>query len=167
MHNMVPRLLQPTALLQPITPLQRITLLKRIRLLKGTAAEPIVELTVELPVKPTAVPPTPRALVRRLIASPRKPMPLKALARGNGTPVPGQRNAATCASPTLTSIAVTASKRRARPRSAELNKGREVFSRWRREALRPERETGGIPCAANFCGCRVADRAARAASVRA
>src|SRR5262245_50963035 len=76
---------------------------------------------------------------------------------GNGTPVPGQRSAAACASPTSTSIVVMASKRRALPQrgpplnaappAAELNKGREVFLGWRREALRPERETGGIPCA--------------------
>src|SRR5215831_21125443 len=70
---------------------------------------------------------------------------------------PGQRSAAACASPTSTSIVVMASKRRALPQrgpplnaappAAELNKGREVFLGWRREALRPERETGGIPCA--------------------
>jgi hypothetical protein len=112
MHN-IALLLQPIALLQPIT------LLRRIRLLKGTAAEPTVELTVHLPVKPTAVTSTPRALVRRPMPLLLKLMPLKRSARGNGTPVPARVNEAVCASPTSISIAVTATKPHARLRSAD------------------------------------------------
>jgi hypothetical protein len=88
MHNMARRLLQPTARLQPTALLQPMPPLHAIP----------VAPTVDLPVNPPALlPPTPLAPVRRPIASPLKPMPLKALARGSGTLVPGQRNAALCA----------------------------------------------------------------------
>jgi hypothetical protein len=80
---------------------------------------------------------TPLALVRRPIASPLKHMPLKALARGSGMPVPARASEAICVSPTSISIAATATKRRARPRSrqplhgpppaAELAKAGELF----------------------------------------
>src|SRR5262249_52761346 len=71
--------------------------------------------TVDLPVEPTALlPSTPRALVRRPIASPLKHIPVNALARGSGTRGPVRGNEAVSASPTLTSIAGTASEGRAR-----------------------------------------------------
>jgi hypothetical protein len=107
MHSMALRLLQPIPLLQPTALLQPMLRLHAIP----------VAPTVDLPVKPTAVLPPPPillALVRRPIASPSKPMPLKAPARGSGTRVPVRRNEAVNASPTLTSIAVTASEGRAR-----------------------------------------------------
>src|SRR5262249_15909439 len=94
--------------------------------------------TVDPPAKPTALlprPPTPPALVRRPIASPRKPMPLKAPARGSGTLVPVRRNGAVCASLMSISIAVTASKRRARSH-ARSNARRSIRSRCLRDAER-------------------------------
>src|SRR5262249_1999354 len=78
-----------------------------------TPAEPPVDPPAN-PTAPLPRPPTPPALVRRPIASPRKPMPLKAPARGSGTLVPVRRNGPVCASLTSISIAVTATKRRAR-----------------------------------------------------
>src|SRR5262249_10020100 len=96
------------------------------------------ELTAHPPPKPTALlprPPTPPALVRRPIASPRKPMPLKAPARGSGTLVPVRRNEALCASLTSISIAVTATKRRARSH-ARSNARPSIRSRCLRDAER-------------------------------
>jgi hypothetical protein len=133
MHNMALQLLQPTALLQPIT------LLRRIRLLKGTAAEPTVELTVHLPVKPTALTSTPQALVRRPMPLLLKLIALKRRARGSGTPVPGQRNGAVCASLTSTSIAATDTRRRARLRSADP-------TRVRHQQREPRSLGPGLPC---------------------
>jgi hypothetical protein len=115
------RLLQPIALLQPTALLQAMPRLHAIP----------VAPTVDPPAKPTALPPrppTPPALVRRPIASPRKPMPLKAPARGSGTLVPVRRNEAVCASLTSISIAVTATKRRARSH-ARSNARRSIRSR--------------------------------------
>jgi hypothetical protein len=54
------------------------------------------------------------SLVSALTSCGREHMPLQALARGSGTRVPAQVNAAMNASPTLTSIAVTGSEGRAR-----------------------------------------------------
>jgi hypothetical protein len=123
MHNMARRLLQHTALLQPTALLQRTTPLKGIALLESIP----VELTVDLPVKPTpaVLPPTLLALVHRPIAFPLKHMPLKALARGSGTRVRVRRNEAMNASPTLISTAVTASEGRAK---SERNHSRRVVA---------------------------------------
>src|SRR5262249_9923997 len=105
MFSMALRLLQPIPLLQPTVLLQPMPRLHAIP----------VGPTVDLPVEPTALlPSTPRALVRRPIASPLKHMPVNALARGSGTRGPVRGNEAVNASPTLTSIAVTASEGRAR-----------------------------------------------------
>ncbi len=105
MHSMALRLLQPIPLLQPTALLQPMLRLHAIP----------VAPTVDLPVKPTGLlPSTPLALARRPIASPLEHMPVKALARGSGTRVPVRRNEAVNASPTLTSIAVTASEGPAR-----------------------------------------------------
>src|SRR5262249_8592231 len=97
-----------------------------------------VEPTVDPPAKPTALlprPPTPPALVRRPIASPRKPMPLKAPARGSGTLVPVRSNGPACASLTSISIAVTARNPRARSH-ARSNARRSIRSRCLRDAER-------------------------------
>jgi hypothetical protein len=123
-------LLQPTALLQPMPRLHAIP----------------VEPTVDPPVKPTArlpLPPTPQARVRRPIASPSKPMPLKAPARGSGTRVPVRRNEAVCASLTSISIAVTASKRHARSH-ARSNARPSIRSRCLPDGKRRQRYPAGL-----------------------
>jgi hypothetical protein len=75
------------------------------------------------------LPPTPLALVRRPIASPLKHMPLKALARGSGMPVPARASEAICVSPTSISIAATATKR---PPSLVRFQANRTLSRHRR-----------------------------------
>ena len=90
MHNMARRLLQPTALLQPIALLQPMPRLHAI------LDEPTVDRPVPLN-RLARISSTPLALVRRPMTFLVKYMPLKAPARGSGTLVPGQRNAALCA----------------------------------------------------------------------
>src|SRR5262249_60808315 len=84
-----------------------------------------VEPTVALPVPLNGlaiISSTPLAPVRRpmtfLVKHPMtflvKHMPLKALARGNGTPVPARKSGAPCASPRATPRGVTDTRRRAK-----------------------------------------------------
>jgi hypothetical protein len=130
MHNMALRLLQPTTLVQPTALLQPMPRLHAI----------LDELTVDrlVPLNRLArISSTPLALVRRPMTFLGKYMPVKALARGSGMLVLARRNAALCASPMSISIAATASKRRARLRSADPTRARHFFSHPRWNADRP------------------------------
>ena len=73
--------------------------------------------TVALPVphdRPAVISSTPRALVRRPMTFLVKSMPVKALARGNGTPLPARISGAICALPTPTPCVATDSRGSAR-----------------------------------------------------
>ena len=100
--------LQPTALPQPMA------LLKRMPLLENMPVAPTVALPVPRD-RLAVISSTPRALVRRPMTFLVKSMPVKALARGSGTPLPARTDAATCASRIPIPCAVMDTKRRARP----------------------------------------------------
>src|SRR5262245_27268902 len=106
MHNMALQL-QPTALPQPMA------LLKHTPLLEDMPVEPTAALPVPLN-RLARISPTPLALVRRPMTFLVKYMPVKALARGNGTPLPAPTSAAACASRIPTPCAVMVTKRRVR-----------------------------------------------------
>jgi hypothetical protein len=86
---MAPRL-QPTALAQPMA------LLKPMLPLEDMPVEPTVALPVPLN-RLAVISSTPLALVLRPMTFLVKHMPVKALARGNGTVLPAPTSAATCA----------------------------------------------------------------------
>jgi hypothetical protein len=99
--------LQPTALPQPMA------LLKRMRPLEDMPVEPTVALLVPLN-RLALISSTHLALVRRRMTFLVKHMPVKALARGNGTPLRARIGGATCASRTPIPCAVMVSKHRVR-----------------------------------------------------
>jgi hypothetical protein len=99
--------LQPTALPQPMALLKRMPLLEDMPVVP-TAALPVPRNRLAI------ISSTPLALVRRPMRFLVKYMPVKAPARGNGTPLPARISGAICALPTPTPCAATDSRRRAR-----------------------------------------------------
>jgi len=95
--------LQPTALPQPMA------LLKRMPLLENMLVEPTVALPVPRD-RLAVISSTPRALVRRRMTFLVKSMPVKALARGSGTPLPARTSGAIGALPTPTPCVATDSR---------------------------------------------------------